>query len=39
MIEEPLMIEEIILFFLIFCIMMLVIGVIMGDKGDPRRKS
>lgn len=39
MIEEPLMIEEIILFFLIFCMTMVVIGVIMGDKGDPRRKS
>lgn len=39
MIEEPLMIEEIILFFIIFCMTMLVIGVIMGDKGDPRRKS
>lgn len=39
MIEDPLMIEEIIQFFIIFCMTMLVIGVIMGDKGDPRRKS
>lgn len=38
MIEEPLMIEEMILFFIIFCMTMIVIGVIMGDKGDPRRK-
>lgn len=39
MIEEPLMTKEFILFFIIFCMTMLVIGVIMGDKGDPRRKS